>query len=423
MRYFLLLTLAFVATIFLNQGCTPEQVTTLPTVSTTTPTSVTQSSCATGGNVSQDGGATVTERGICYSTTANPTTANSKVADSGTGTGTFATNITGLSTNTTYHVRAYAVNSQGVAYGGDFSFTTLTQTSSIPTVTTTTASSITENSCATGGNVTSDGGLPVLERGVCYGGTPNPTTNNSKVMSGTGVGSFSVTLSNLNYSSTYYARAYAINSSGTAYGNEITFTTDNPTVADVDGNTYQTVWIGGKLWMKTNLNVSRYRNLDAIPKLTSTPWSTATSGAHASPNDIPSNDAIFGKLYNSYAANDSRGLCPSGWHIPTKQELDDLVTFLGGNSVAGDKMKLPDLNYWTAVNTANNLSGFSALGAGKRFLDGSYQEFKSNAYFWTETDAGSGTMWSWMLSYNSSSVNISPSFNRTNGFSCRCVKD
>ena len=201
----------------------------LPTVTTTSATSVTETSAVTGGNVTSDGNATVTERGVVYATTQNPTTANTKVA-SGSGTGSYTCNLSGLQPNTTYYVRAYAINSKGTAYGTQVTFTT-SKSISLPTVTTTIVSSIRFNYAMTGGNVTSEGGASVTDRGVVYSTTKNPTTTSAtKVASGNGVGVFTTPLENLSPNTTYYVRAYATNSAGTAYGTELTFTTSKQVV-------------------------------------------------------------------------------------------------------------------------------------------------------------------------------------------------
>lgn len=201
----------------------------LPTVTTTSATSVTESSAVTGGNVTSDGNASVTERGVVYATTQNPTTSNTKVT-SGSGTGSYTCNLSGLQPNTTYYVRAYATNSKGTAYGTQVTFTT-TESISIPTVTTTIVSSIRFNYAMTGGNVTSDGGATVTERGVVYSTSKNPTTASAtKVASGSGTGVFTTPLEYLSPNTTYYVRAYATNSVGTAYGTELTFTTEKQVV-------------------------------------------------------------------------------------------------------------------------------------------------------------------------------------------------
>ena len=232
----------------------------LPTVKTTAASSVTETSAVTGGNVTSDGNASVTERGVVYSTTQNPTTANTKVA-SGNGTGSFVCNLSGLQPNTKYYVRAYAINSKGTAYGEEISFTTLKQVV-LPTVTTTSATSVTETSAVTGGNVTSEGNASVTERGVVYATTQNPTTANTKVASGSGTGSFVCNLSGLQPNTKYYVRAYAINSKGTAYGEEITFITNKSislpivTTAAVTSVTETSAVTGGNVTSDGNASVT-----------------------------------------------------------------------------------------------------------------------------------------------------------------------
>lgn len=195
------------------------------TISTNAATAITSTGATSGGNISSDGGLSVLSRGICYSTSPSPTTANSiVVASPATGIGTFSCNLTGLLSGTTYYVRAYATNSSVTTYGPEISFMTL---ANIPTLAATTAASfITSTTANSGGNVTADGGAAILERGVCYGTTSNPTTVNTKVIdSAPGIGSFVSNLTGLLGGTTYYVRAYATNSIGTAYGTQISFVT------------------------------------------------------------------------------------------------------------------------------------------------------------------------------------------------------
>ena len=230
----------------------------VPTVTTTAATQVTETTAVTGGNVTSDGGATVTERGVVYSTSHNPTTSNSKVKN-GTGTGSFTCNLTGLQANTTYYVRAYAVNSKGTSYGIEVSFTT-SKIVALPTVITTAATQITEATAVTGGNVTSDGGASVTERGVVYSTSRNPTTSNSKVKNGSGTGYFTCNLTGLQANTTYYVRAYAVNSKGTSYGTEVSFTTKSSSSSDHTGteNGHEYVDLGLSVkWATCNVGASK----------------------------------------------------------------------------------------------------------------------------------------------------------------------
>ncbi|MBK9479967.1 MAG: hypothetical protein IPN99_14205 [Bacteroidetes bacterium] len=199
----------------------------LASVTTTAASAITTTTANSGGNVTSIGSSAVTSRGICYATTANPTLANT-VVSGGSGAGSFVSNITGLTPNTTYYVRAYATNTSGTAYGTQISFATTNPTP--PTVTSTAASAISYFTTNAGGSVTAGGSSPVTDRGVCYSTNPSPTIANSKVSGGTGTGVFSVGLTGLSGSTTYHFRAYATNSVGTSYGSDLTFTTLNPCI-------------------------------------------------------------------------------------------------------------------------------------------------------------------------------------------------
>ena len=211
-------------------GTCPAVVPTLS--STTAASSITGTTASNGGVISNDGGSSVTARGVAWGTSTAPTISDSYTTD-GTGTGTFTSSLTGLSGSTTYYVRAYATNSAGTAYGTEISFTTL----SFSTFSSTTAaSSITGTTASSGGVISNDGGSSVTARGVAWGTSTAPTISDSYTTDGTGTGTFTSSLTGLSGSTTYYVRAYATNSAGTAYGPEISFTTPFYLQA---GDTYQ----------------------------------------------------------------------------------------------------------------------------------------------------------------------------------------
>lgn len=192
---------------------------TVPILSSTTAASlITATTASSGGTISNSGASTITSRGVCYSSTVSVPTISDPKTNNGTGIGTFTSQLTGLTANTTYYIRAYATNSIGTAYGDVKTFNTSVAT--IPTgVTTNTLSSITQNTASCGGNVTFDGGSAVTLRGVCWSSTnSSPTTANSKTTDGSGIGSFTSLLTALTPGTTYYVRAYATNGVGTAYG-------------------------------------------------------------------------------------------------------------------------------------------------------------------------------------------------------------
>jgi len=195
---------------------------TLPSVSSVFATSIAQNTAVSGGNITNDGGAEVIKRGVCWNLTGNSTIADSKT-DDGTGKGIFTSLLTGLLPSTVYYVRAYATNAIGTVYGNDLRFTTASAIP--PTVTTTSESSVTATSVSSGGNVTNSGGVAVTARGICWSTTPNPSIANNKTVDGTGTGSFTSSLTGLTGSTVYYIRAYATSSIGTSYGGQISFKT------------------------------------------------------------------------------------------------------------------------------------------------------------------------------------------------------
>ena len=220
-----------IGTAYGNQ-VTTSTTTTLPTLTTTTLSAITATTATSGGNITSDGGAVVTVRGVCWSTSQNPTIADSKTTE-GTGTGSFASSITGLTPGATYYIRAYATNSVGTAYGNQVTTST---TTTLPTLTTTALSAITATTATSGGNITSDGGAAVTSRGVCWSTSQNPTIADSKTTDGTGSGTFTSSITGLALGTTYYVRAYATNSIGTAYGNGVNFTTPSNTSPAIPTN-------------------------------------------------------------------------------------------------------------------------------------------------------------------------------------------
>ncbi len=194
-----------------------------PALSTTAVSGITTTTASSGGTIFSDGGTPVTARGVCWSASPNPAVGGSCTSD-GTGTGTFTSSITGLTPSATYHVRAYATNSAGTGYGNDVTFSTL-PASSLPTLSTMAVSGITTTTASSGGTIFSDGGTPVTARGVCWSTSPNPAVGGSCTIDGTGTGTFTSSITGLTPSATYHVRAYATNSAGTGYGNDLTFAT------------------------------------------------------------------------------------------------------------------------------------------------------------------------------------------------------
>lgn len=247
----LLLSFLLLTGIIISCGNETEEPKTVITVTTTQVTQINPNSAKSGGDINITGNATIDGKGVCWSTSSNPAVSLSTKTADGIGSSSYTSNLTGLAPSTTYYVRAYATYSEGIVYGNELTFTTGAVV--LPTVTTSSITNITQTTATVGGNVTSDGGATVTERGVCYSTTQNPTVDNSKVQIGSGTGTFTSNITGLTANTTYYVRAYATNSAGTSYGEQVLFTTLNyvaPSVSDVTANTnnkLNTVTFSGKV--------------------------------------------------------------------------------------------------------------------------------------------------------------------------------
>ena len=193
-------------------------------------------------------------------------------------------------------------------------------------------------------------------------------------------------------------------------------------VASLQTTTYSTVLIGTQYWMEKNLEVTQYRNGDIIPYVSQpADWEGLTTGAWCYYNNDP--ESGYGKLYNWYAVNDPRGLAPTGWHVPTDAEWTTLTTFLGGEAVAGGKMKTPGTMSWLTPNTgATNSSGFSGLPGGFRNSNGPFDLFGSYGLWWSSTEDSTPYAWSRNLNYNNGNVDRYTDA-KPFGFSVRCLRD
>ncbi len=194
---------------------------------------------------------------------------------------------------------------------------------------------------------------------------------------------------------------------------------------DIDGNFYSTVQIGNQLWMSENLKTTRYNNGDEIPTgLTDGDWQNNTSGALAVYDDNESNADIYGRLYNWYAVVDNRGVCPENFHVPTDEEYILLTDYLGGNDIAGGKMKEAGLEHWDSPNTgATNESGFTGLPGGFRNTTGSYVDMGSLGVFRSSSEYSTSQAWYHALYYSDSVAYWDFNMQKNSGNSVRCVGD
>jgi uncharacterized protein (TIGR02145 family) len=618
---------------------TADVLDTIPALTTLQATEIAPSSARVGGEITSDGGNEILERGICYSLEAAPDTSDAIVTTGG-GDAPYSDVLTGLEDGATYFARAYAINDLGIGYGNEISFQTPLQ--GLPVVITMDANVNGATTASLSGNVTSEGDSPVVTRGICYSTEPQPDANDIVIASGSGAGFFNCTLSGLQENTTYYARAFAANSIGSVYGNEVSFTTpvgavssiicdatfvigsyvqglqvsngslniyytggnggayasqtfystgvvglvaslaggnfdigsgnlllnisgvpllsgaaifsfviggqsctftiqveagsvgsldcestvltgnyvegfpvsngsfsvsyiggsgggfnsqsvistgvtgltatlpsgvfnqnggtiiflvsgtpyeagiasfnvevggqecviqisvrlpsqhtcgainvhnENLTygsMTDQEGNLYRTIIIGSQEWMAENLNTGIYANGDPITTgLNYANWGNTTEGAWSGgPTECP-----YGRLYNWYACVDSRDLCPTGWHIPNDNEWLVLRNYLGGENVAGGKMKSIGIQYWTSPNTsASNSSGFSGLPAGSRATTGIYTAAGGGGSWWSSSVASSTNAGTFSTD-NTTAALWDNAWDKNLGLSVRCLKD
>ena len=300
----------------------------------------------------------------------------------------------------------------------------------VPTVTTAAVTLITETTAKSGGNVTSDGGEEVTARGVCWSTTENPTTADSKTTNASGTGQFTSDLADLDHNTKYYVRAYAVNSKGTAYGDDIEFTTEKiESVTDVEGNVYNAIYIGDQVWMKENLKTTKYNDNTPIPNVTgATEWSNLTTAAYCWYGNIITYKDTYGALYNWYAVNTGK-LCPAGWHVPSDEEWHQMVLTLDAAAtlavseslIAGGKLKEGGTTHWTTPNTgADNSSNFTGLPGGYRNFDGAFNGLNGNGNWRTATVFDAGFAWYRYMTYQSATI-FRDKGNKEGGFSVRCI--
>lgn len=308
-----------------------------------------------------------------------------------------------------------------------------------PSVTTSPVTNITGSTAVCGVIVNDEGSGKVVELGVCWSEKVHPTIYDNKRLDDGSKGTTVFTMSNLKSTTLYYVRAYATNKAGTGYGNEISFETgparinfsdwvNYGSMTDQDGNNYRTVKIGDQTWMAENLKVVNYRDGSPIPNVTDRDaWYNLTTGACCYYQNDTLNRAVYGALYNWYAVDDPRKICPEGWHMPSDVEWTSLEVSLGGSQTAGMDIKEVGLTHWISPNMgATNLTGFSALPAGSRcfYVNDNFLGLKYYCMWWTSTPHHSFTESAWyrtLITFESSLVRNY--YLKRVGFSVRCVKD
>jgi hypothetical protein len=407
----------------------------IPVLTTNAISNINLVSASSGGNIISDGGSSITARGVIWSTSQNPTiTLLTKTSD-GTGIGNFISQIINLAPNTTYCVRAYATNSIGTAYGNEVSF--ITGAIQLPIVSTTSISNTTPSTASSGGNISSDGGGTITARGVVWSTTQNPTIAlNTKTIDGSGVGSYTSNISGLSASSTYYVRSYATNIAGTAYGNQINFTTQSINASMYPAGTIFcnnlvtavidiTSPLSGKIWMDRNLGASQVataiddvasfgdlyqwgraadghqcRNSSTTTVLSSTDQPAyGNSSPHGSFILAPNTPYDWRGQQNSNLWQGINGVnnpCPNGYRLPTASELQiDNPSYV---TAPTSFLKLPK------AGRRNRIDGLIQPGGGNYWLSS----------FWSNTHSG--------YFYENNQVGTADT-HRAYGQSVRCIKN
>jgi len=325
----------------------------------------------------------------------------------------------------------------------------------LPIVETSPITNISTTSATSGGIVYLQCSSPVTSKGIVWSSSETPTLeyNDGYTTNGTGVGEFGSNMMLLIPQTNYFVRAYATNSAGTSYGNQVKFTTLNSytpqaclgaeQISDVDGNIYNTIKIGEQCWMKENLRTTRFNEGTTISLISdNNVWNSVTFSARCLNGNISTNEELYGFLYNWYAVSQS-GICPEGWRVPSDSDWDILRNFadpkaLGNNNIAGNLLKscrqinspvsslcnTSEHPRWNAhaIQYGTDDFGFSALPGGHRLSNGSFSSVGTYAYFWTGNQTSETEAWFRGIGFGSSIFQRSIA-SKQNGYSVRCIKE
>lgn len=325
---------------------------------------------------------------------------------------------------TTYWWRVIAVNKYGESNPSSASRFTTIMAATPPTLSSFSITNITQTSAVGGGEVISQGSAEVTARGVCWSTSQNPTIANSKTVDGSGTGIFTSSITGLTVFTTYYVRAYATNGAGTNYGIQESFSSlamGAPCPSDpmltFSGKNYNTVQIETQCWLKENLDVGIM--LQAKEEQTN----NGSIEKYCYEN-FAANCNTYGGLYQWSEAMQysltpgTKGICPTGWHIPTLAEFETLKSAVINN---GNSLKA--IGQGTGTGAGTNITGFSALLAGYRSTNSSFGYLSSFSFFWSSTQFSSSYAYYLHLFYDDQEIILNHDYYKTLGFSIRCLKD
>ncbi len=374
-----------------------------PNVSINQANNITMTSAKVAGRILTVGDAQVIAYGHCWSTSSAPTIADNTTNFGATAENSaFESSLIGLESGTQYYVKAYATNKYGTIYSDNITFSTLPGEAVLLT---NAASDIEFNFAKITGNISSTGLGTITQHGHVWSKSADPTIADSKTELGikASTGNFASSVEGLEMETKYYIRAYAINDAGIVYSNQESFTTNKKFKDKRDSKWYDIVVIGDQIWMKQNLNY-----------------------AASNSNCFDLNDAFCGKYGRLYNWSVAQGVAPDGWRIPTQNDLNILISGLGGESVAGGKMKDANIEgvispNWTAPNLgATNTSGFTGLGAGYINNLGASKEEHITTFFWSGTSVDGTNAKCVRLDKDTETAPIL-NYNKEFLFSVRCI--
>jgi hypothetical protein len=431
-----LFLLSILSLLFSCSSDESENNPTTPVLTTTNASNITLIGASSGGNITSDGGAEITARGVVWSTSQNPTIALTTKTLDGTGTGSFTSSISGLTPNTIYYIRAYATNSIGTSYGNEINFTT--SSIQLPVLTTTAISNIGQTTSTSGGTISSDGGGAITARGVVWSTSQNPTVSlSTKTIDGSGIGSFISNITGLSPNTQYYVRAYATNSVGTAYGNEVNFTSPTATASMYSSNTVfcngvvtaivdVTNPYTGKTWMDRNLGASQVAtsSSDASAHGDLYQWGRRADG-HQCRNSQTTNvlSSTNEPSHGNFIINPNN---PNNWREPQSWDLWQGAN--GINNPCPNNYRLPTYSEWEAErNSWTNSNSSGAFSSSLKLpLTGNRNPSSGNVgfilygHYWSSTVSGTNSA---TLSFCDGCGSNAVMAARAFGNAVRCIKN
>lgn len=307
-------------------------------------------------------------------------------------------------------------------------FSTMGQNTNQPVIKTNEAKIITHYSALVEGVIADRVDETITSKGICWSESKSlPEISDKKVISSANENSFVLYINCLKPGTTYYIRAFATNKAGTAYGNPITIKTlsdEDGTVSDIEGNIYKTVKIGSQTWFAQNLRTSHYNNGVSINSTNNEIYEEAKPQYQWPANGDEELVEKYGRLYTWYVVTDTRNICPCGWHVPSQEEFNELIEYLGGDvELIGAYLKEAGTDNWNAPNAgATNSSGFTAIPEGARDYTSAFVWFGKSASFWSSTENDTDDAFLYSLDHLNTEF-VEDVYSHKAGHAVRCIKD